>query len=113
MLRTSIDLMKENGFKLTKGRSRRYAAQTITDADDANDIALLAISPTQAETLLERAAGGIGIHVNTDKIEYKSFNQRGHIYTLKGGSLKLVDKFTYLGNNVSTETDISTRIAKV
>ena len=32
-LRTSIDKMKENGFKLTKERIRRYLAQTITDAD--------------------------------------------------------------------------------
>ena len=28
VLRTSIDLMKENGFQLTKERSRRYPAQT-------------------------------------------------------------------------------------
>ena len=33
----SIDKMKENGFKLTKERSRRYPAQTITDADYADD----------------------------------------------------------------------------
>ena len=42
MLRTSIDLMKENGFKLTKERSRRYLARTITDADYTSDIALIA-----------------------------------------------------------------------
>ena len=29
VLRTSTDLMKENGFKLAKKRSRRYPAQTI------------------------------------------------------------------------------------
>ena len=35
------------------------------------------------------------------------------IRTLKGGSLKLVDKFTYLGSSVSsTENDINTRLAK-
>ena len=33
VLRTSIDLMKDNGFKLAKEKSRRYPAQTITDAD--------------------------------------------------------------------------------
>ena len=33
VLRTSIELMKENGFKLAKERSRRYTAQTIIDAD--------------------------------------------------------------------------------
>ncbi len=51
-LRTSIDLMRENSFKLTKERSRRYPAQTITDVDYGDDIALLANAPTQAETLL-------------------------------------------------------------
>ena len=51
-LRTSIDKMKENSLKLTKERSRRYSTQTITDADYANEIKLLANTPTQAETLL-------------------------------------------------------------
>ena len=41
VFRTSIDKMKENGFKLTKERSRRYPAQTITDADYPDDIGLL------------------------------------------------------------------------
>ena len=43
--RTSIDKIKENGFKLTKERSRRYSAKTITEADYADDIALLANAP--------------------------------------------------------------------
>ena len=52
VLRTSIDLMKENCFKLAKERSRRYHAQTITNVDYADDIAPLANTPTQAESLL-------------------------------------------------------------
>ena len=41
------------------------------------------------------------------------FNQKGDISTLNSSSLKLVDKFTYLGSSVSsTETDINTRLAK-
>ena len=58
---------RDNGFKLTKERSRRYPAQTITDADYADDIALLAYTSDQAETLLhslEQAAAGMGLHVN-------------------------------------------------
>ena len=51
-LRTSIDKIRENGFELTKKRSRRYPAKTITDADYAGDIAILANTPHQAETLL-------------------------------------------------------------
>ena len=108
--------MKENSFKLTKKRSRRSPAQTITDTDYADDIALLANTPALAESLLhslERAAGGIGLHVNEHKTEYMRFNQRGDISTLNGSSQKLVDTFTYLGTSVSlTETDIDTRLAK-
>ena len=41
------------------------------------------------------------------------FNQTGDISTLNGSSLKLVDKFTYLGSSVSsTETNINTRLTK-
>ena len=70
VLRTSIDKIRENGFELTKKRSRRYPAKTITDADYADDIAILANTPNQAETLLhslEQAAAGIGFHVNAHK----------------------------------------------
>ena len=116
VLRTSIDKMKGNVFKLTKERSRRYPAQTITDADNAEDIALLANTPAQGETLihsLERATAGIGLHVNAHKTEYMCFNQRGDISTLNRSSLKLVNKFTYQRSSVSsTEIDINTRLAK-
>ena len=47
-LKTDIDIMKDNDFNLAKERSRRYPAQTIMDADYADDIALLANTPTQA-----------------------------------------------------------------
>ena len=40
-------------------------------------------------------------------------NQTGDISTLDGTSLKLVEKFTYLGSSVSsTEKDIDTRLTK-
>ena len=63
---TSIDKIKENVFELTK-KSRRYPAKTVTDADYADDIAIMANAPGQAETLLhslQRAPSGIGLHVN-------------------------------------------------
>ena len=116
VLRTSIDKIRENGFELTKKRSKRYPAKTITDADYADDLALLANTPNQAETLLhslERAAAGIGLHVNAHKTEYMCYNQTGNITTVDGASLRLVDKFTYLGSSVSsTENDIDTRLTK-
>ena len=45
MLRKSIDLIKENGFKLTKKSSIGYFTQTTTDADNTNDIALHSLEP--------------------------------------------------------------------
>ena len=74
--------IKENGFKLTKERSRKYPAKTNNNADYTNDIALLANAPAQAETLQhsqERTAAGIGFHVNAHKTEYKS--KRLHLHT--------------------------------
>ena len=68
------------------------------------------------ETLLhslERAADVLGFHVNADETEYMWFNQKGDTSTVNGGSLKLVDKFSYLGKSVSSiENDISTQLAK-
>ena len=116
VLKTSIDKIKENGLELTKKRSRRYPAETITDADNADVIGILANAPAQAETLLhslERAAGGIGLDVNAHKTEYIYFNQTDDISTHGGSSLKLVDKFTYPGSSVSTtEKDIDMRLTK-
>ena len=115
VLRTYMDTMKDNAFKRTKERSKSYQVQTITDADYANNMALLANTPAQADTLLqslERAAAGIGLHISTHKTEYMCFSQRGGISTLNGRFLKLVDKFTYLGSSVSsTKAYINTRLA--
>ena len=89
-LSISIDKIRENGFELTKRRSKRYPAKTITDADYTDDLVLLANTPNQAETLLqslERAAAGIGLHVNAHKTEYMCYNQTGNIATLDGASL--------------------------
>ena len=117
VFRTSIDKIRENGFKLTKKRSRRYPTKTITDADYASDMAIQANTPDQAETLLhslERAATGIYLYVNAHKTEYMCYNQTGDISTLDGTPLKLVGKFTYLGSSVSsTEKDIDTWLTKV
>ena len=115
VLSTSIDKIRKNGFELTKKR-RRYPAKTITNADYADDIAILANTPNQAETLLhclERTAAGIGLYVNKHKTEYIYYNQTGDISTLDGTSLKQVDKFTYRGSCISsTEKHIDTRLTK-
>ena len=113
VLRTSID---KTASSWQKKRSRRHPAKTITDANYADNIVILANTPNQAKTRLhslERAATGIGLHVNEHKMEYMCYNQTGDITTLDGTPLKLVDKFTYLGSSVSSiERDIDTRLTK-
>ena len=77
---------------------------------------ILANTPNQAETLLhslEQTAAAIGLHVNAHKTECMCFNQTGNISTLDWTSLKLVDKFTYLGSSVSsTKKNIDMRLMK-
>ena len=89
-------LMRENGFTLEKARKRRLPAY---------DIGLLENTPAKAESLLHSLEWVAG--------DVMCFNQRGGISILNGGSLKLVDKFTYLGSSVSsTENDVITWLAK-
>ena len=68
---------------------------------------LLANTPTKAESQVhnvQHTASGIGLYINADKKKY---------IILNGGSLKSVDKFTYVGSSVPfTESDISMRLAK-
>ena len=52
VLRISIDLIKENGFTLKLIRGRRCPAETMTDADNTDDQALLINTLAQAEFLL-------------------------------------------------------------
>ena len=64
-----------------RGVPSRMEMSPVTDADYADDIAILANTPDQAETLLhslERAAAGIGLYVNAHKTEYMCY-----IYILK------------------------------
>ena len=82
--------MKGNGCTVKKAWSRRYTAQTFTDANNADDIALLENIPAQAESLLlslKQVESYIGLQVNVDKIKDMRFNQKGDISTLNFGSL--------------------------
>ena len=91
---SSVDKSNERLRIYTKKKagSRRYRAEANTDADYADNIALLANTPKQAEYLLrslDQAAGSIGLYVNVDKMEYICFNKKENFSTLNGGSPKL------------------------
>ena len=103
-------------LKNKKAKSRWYPVEIITDADYTDDQVLLANTPVQAESLLyslEQAAIGISLHMNSDKTGFMCFKEDGPISTLNGKPLKLVDCFTYLGNNISsTQSDVNISIGK-
>ena len=88
VLRTLIDQIKQNGLMLKKARSRWYHTESITDADYADYLVLLANIQAQAKSLLhsqEQIAVGIGLHMNANKTE--------DISTLNRRLLKFIDKF--------------------
>ena len=115
--KTSIDNNSGLGFTLQPRRSRRYPATTITDADFADDLALLADNSGNTEQLLlllEKAAEAVGLRVNYGKTNYMAFQQASS--SIKGRSgvlLEEVDDFKYLGSWLaSSSTDMKIRIAQ-
>ena len=69
-------------LRADKEKKQKVPATTITDADYADVIVILANTPNQTETLqhsLEPAAAVIGLHVNAHKTEYMCYNQTGDI----------------------------------
>ena len=83
--RTSVDKIKHLVLTLTKARSRRHPAVTITDPDYANDLALMADTIADVQTLLhslETGSGDIGLYVNAKKTEYMSYNQIGMMHKI-------------------------------
>ena len=115
-LRTSIDPLNNLGLTLHKKKSSRYPSIHLTDADYADDLALLADSISGATQLLhslEQSAKNIGLYVNTKKTEFIAYNCNGNISNISGNNLNCVDSFVYLGSSIaSTETDIKTRLGK-
>ena len=116
VLRISVDKCNEYGLTLELARSRRFHTKKITDADYADNLALLSDNSYNAQKLLhilEQSAAFIRLHVNAVKTEYMCYNQDGPIETLNKTPLKKVDDFVYLGSNITaTEKDVLIRISE-
>ena len=81
MLKTSIDIIKENGFTLD------IPQKCITVVDYADDLALFANTPAQAKSLqqsLEQVAESICFYVNANKTDFLCSKQKEAIFTLSG-----------------------------
>ena len=118
VLRKALDKNNELGFTLTKQKSKCYPAMKITDADYADDLAVLADILKDATFLLhsiERTAKEIGLYLNADKTEFICFNQDAseRMKSLDGEKIKQVEDFKYLGSYIaSTEHDVNIRLGK-
>ena len=118
VLRKAIDEKTDLGFTLIQRKSRRHPAKKISDADYADDIAVLTDYLEDAAKVLhniEQLAQVIVLYVNSEKTEYMCLNQDASagIKSLNGGKVKKVDDFKYLGSYIgTTEQDVNIRIAK-
>ena len=94
-----------------------YPTKIKTEADDVDDLVLLANTPARADSILnsqEHEAGSISFRMIANKTEYLSFKREGTISTLTSRPLKLVYQSTYLGSNISSaESDVNLHLAKV
>ena len=69
---------KRKWFHSKKAWSRQYPEETITDANYADDLALLLNTSAQVNSRLhslEKAAGGIDLYMISEKTEFMCFNQ--------------------------------------
>ena len=100
--------------KKKKKKKGRHPVKTITDADYADDLALLANTLALAESwLCSLEAEGIGLNVSVNKTNFMCFRW-GAISTLNCRPLKLVDMFTYFNSSISsTESDLNICLTKV
>ena len=91
VLQTPVDLIKENGFTLKKGKQKKYPIETMINLDNTDDLVHLVNTPAQAKSLwhsLEQAV--IGLYLNANKTEFMSFEWERAISTLSGRPLKLI-----------------------
>ena len=119
VLRKSLDINNENGLQLHPRKSSRNPSVHLTDADFADDIALICKSIESAQILLnslENAANCVGLYLNDTKTEFISYLKNNNsidniiIKTVKGYILKRVEDYKYLGSfTSSSEKDFNAR----
>lgn len=118
----SLVVAKGNyGFTISPARSRRYPAEKITDADFADDLALLTDTLEEAQQMLrtlEEVAKTVGLTMNESKTKYLSVNlnseEEDQVLTgVSGVTIERVNDFVYLGSWIAnTEHDFRVRKAK-
>ena len=113
---TMIDYAPRQATGKDRKRNRRHNPDVITDLDFADDIALVTEELEQAQDFLHRVlenAAKIGLHLDSDKTEFMSFNQAQDsvLKTVNNQNIKKVDNFKYLGAWIE-DTAIDVKVRK-
>ena len=117
-MRMALEKHQDSGFTVTPARSRRVKAKKISDAEFADDIALVTNTEKEAEELLrevEEVSMSVGLHINESKTKYLVENvmEPQGIVSTDGKPIKLVEDFLYLGAKIrNTEEDVVDRVRK-
>ena len=116
-MKLTLENHPDIGFTLKPARSKRHKAIKLADIEFADDIALLANSAIDAQTLLqtvEEIAASVGLKMNESKTKYMTEgNIEGNITSLNGENIEKVEDFVYLGSKIrASESDIDARKAK-
>ena len=103
IVRKSLDDNKHIGLTLKKRMSSRHPAIYITDTNYDNDLAITSENVKDANTMLhtfEEVAAEIGLHENSDNMEYISLNKKNNngIKSLNGKFIKQVRAEKYMEN---------------
>ena len=108
--------MRQTTQNARHGIQRTMFSQ-LEDLNYADDIALLSTNARhlqQKANVLNENAKKAGLHINMKKTKVMHLNltEPHPQIMIDGEELEAVDDFTYLGNNISAEKDISARINK-
>ena len=99
----NVDQNKNLRLILRKQLSRRYPTEMLTDADFADDLALLSDKIGNSEKLLkilETAPASVGLYMNTTKTKFNEVNTEGTITAQNGCDLEHVNDFNYIGSKI-------------
>ena len=114
-MRQALSKHPEIGFTIKPYRSRSVKAESLSDTDFADDIALIADTVKEVETLMqevERVAASVGLKMNEGKTKFitQNIENPDSIKSLSNSTIEYVEDFTYLGSRITdSESDIRVR----
>ena len=98
-------------------RSRRHPEKKVSDAEFADDLALLTDTVEDSQRFLysaEDAARSVGLHLNEEKMKFMqvNWNEEASIKAREGDAIECVSDLKYLGCYLHTTDDLKSEKPK-